>query len=275
MSLFSNDQDYNAKPDLKNIDNWNKADKLKSEFEAFGFFLNEHPIDDYLDELKKRGVISSIRIDEEDIEDNSLVKIAGVVCSSKHRSGSKGRFAYISISDPCGIFEAMIFDEALINASRDLLEDATLVVIECLIKKDDGGTRIITRNITALESFLKNSEKKDQYFEDITKIKSRRNYKSKNEELSKNEVDNNITEIRKNIITKIEIIIKDRNPISSLKAFLSQRQAFNENKTTTVIITVLSNNKFSKIELIKKYLIDANDVNKIKQINSIIDVENF
>ena len=54
MSLFSNDQDYNAKPDLKNIDNWNKADKLKSEFEAFGFFLNEHPIDDYLDELKKK-----------------------------------------------------------------------------------------------------------------------------------------------------------------------------------------------------------------------------
>jgi DNA polymerase III alpha subunit len=275
MSLFNNDQDYNAKPDLKNIDNWNKVDKLKSEFEAFGFFLNEHPIDDYLDELKKRGVISSIRIDEEDIEDNSLVKIAGVVCSSKHRSGLKGRFAYISISDPCGIFEAMIFDEALINASRDLLEDATLVVIECLIKKDDGGTRIITRNITALESFLKNTEKKDQYFEDITKIKSRKNYKSKNEELSKNEVENNITEIKQNIITKIEIIIKDRNPISSLKAFLSQRQAFSEDKTTTVIITVLSNNKFSKIELIKKYLIDANDVNKIKQINSIIDVENF
>ena len=48
----------------------------------------------------------------------------------------------------------MIFDEALINSSRDLLEDGQLIVIECLVKKDDGGTRIITKNITNLASTI-------------------------------------------------------------------------------------------------------------------------
>ncbi|MAZ80556.1 MAG: hypothetical protein CMP18_02090 [Rickettsiales bacterium] len=271
MSLFSNDQEFNALPELKKVDDWNKSEKLKSEFEAFGFFLNEHPIDDHLDELKKRGVLYSARINEEDILDNSILKIAGVVCSSKHRSGSKGRFAYISISDPYGIFEAMIFDEALINSSRDLLEDGQLIVIECLVKKDDGGTRIITKNITNLDSFLKNNEKKDEYYEDIRVIKQRKRYNQDEDKITeKNEII--ITENKK-IIPKIEIIIKERSPIISLKSFLSQKQSYNEDITTKIIITILNNNTFSKVELEKKYLIDENDIKKIRQINSIIDVE--
>ena len=273
MSLFSNDQEFNALPELKRVDDWNKDEKLKSEFEAFGFFLNEHPIDDHLDELKKRGVLYSTRIDEEDILDNSILKIAGVVCSSKHRSGSKGRFAYVSISDPYGIFEAMIFDEALINSSRDLLEDGQLIVIECLVKKDDGGTRIITKNITELNYFLKNNEKKDEYYEDIRVIKQRKRYKNNDENKEVENIEIKSPE-KKKIISKIEIIIKERSPIIALKSFLSQKQSFNEDITTKVIITIL-NNKFSKVELAKNYLIDENDVKKIRQINSIIDVEIF
>ena len=40
-------------PTLKNTNDWSKEEKLQKEFEAFGFFLNEHPLDDFIDKLDK------------------------------------------------------------------------------------------------------------------------------------------------------------------------------------------------------------------------------
>ena len=51
MSLFSVANEINQLPALKSVPDWNKKQKLKSEFEAFGFFLNEHPIDDKINDL--------------------------------------------------------------------------------------------------------------------------------------------------------------------------------------------------------------------------------
>ena len=36
--------------------------------------------------------------------------MAGVVASSRHRSGPRGRYAYLYLSDPNGIYETAIFD---------------------------------------------------------------------------------------------------------------------------------------------------------------------
>lgn len=273
MNLFGETMGFNSKPELKNVEKWNKPDRLHAEFEAFGFFLNEHPIDDFIEPLKKRGVVFSDRIEDEDLEDNSLIKIAGVVCASKHRSGSRGRFAYMTMSDPFGIFEAMIFDEALINSSRDLISDGTLLVLECLIKKDEGGTRILTRSISKLEEFIQNNEANKEVFEDIKKQRAPRKRNFPNTEDNAENQDLQPTKISKEIISNIEIIIKDSKPIMPLKSFLSQNQSFDETKTSKVIIAVLADGKFSKIELSKKYLLDRNDIQKIRSINSVIDVE--
>jgi DNA polymerase-3 subunit alpha len=110
MSLFGGLPEANAKPELKKTQDWTKIERLQKEFEAFGYFLNEHPLDDNVSELKKRGVIFSDKLERDELEDGNLVKMAGVVAGSKHRSGPRGRFAYMTISDPYGIFEAMIFD---------------------------------------------------------------------------------------------------------------------------------------------------------------------
>ena len=89
MSLFGGLCEVNSKPELKKIADWNKIERLQKEFEAFGFFLNEHPLDDSLNELKKRGVIFSNKLEREELEDGNLVKMAGVIAASKHRSGPR------------------------------------------------------------------------------------------------------------------------------------------------------------------------------------------
>jgi DNA polymerase III alpha subunit len=288
MSLFGALADTNAKPELKKTSSWTKAERLQKEFEAFGFFLNEHPLDDIISDLKKRGVVFSKKLEGDELEDNSLLKMAGVIAGSKHRSGPRGRFAYITISDPYGIFEAMIFDESIITSARDILVDGSSVFLECLIKKDDGGTRILVREVKKLEDFIQNTQAQAADFEDIKKQPAR-NY-SRNNNLNSsytNPEKKSFTQektqkfdseksaaLTKKALSKVNIIIKSRDPIFSLKAQLSQHLAPNSlTKTTAVFISVIGNKNITKIELAPKYLLDELDASRLSKIEKVIDVE--
>jgi len=176
MSLFSSSGQELPLPELKKIVDWSKAEKLQMEFESFGYFLNEHPLDNSLDELKSRGIVFSNRIEDGDLEDNSLIKMSGVVASSKHRSSVRGRFAYLNISDPFGIFEATIFDEAVITANRDLLSEGCEIVVECLIKKGEGGFRLLVRSVSKLQEFIGSTKPAKEHFEDVKILPNRSNY---------------------------------------------------------------------------------------------------
>ncbi|MBM5782281.1 MAG: hypothetical protein FJ368_02540 [Pelagibacterales bacterium] len=302
MSLFGGLPESESKPELRKVDNWTKAEKLQKEFEAFGFFLNEHPVDDYLPELRKRGVVFSDKLERDELEDNNLIKMAGVVAGSKHRSGSRGRFAYMTISDPFGIFEAMIFDEELITSARDLLVDGSMILIECLVKKDDGGTRILVKEVKKLEEFIKNTKPAEEDFEDIKKQPSRnrdfsgkRNFGGGNEdfesgglkrfsEINKQEsikqneqklYQEKIENLKaKKIFSSVQIIIKERDPIQSVKALLSQRTVPNNfEKFSKVLFCIMRGGKVFKVELSQKYLLDDSDVSKLRSFDKVVDVE--
>ncbi len=291
MSLFGGLPEANKKPDLKKVDEWSRVERLQKEFEAFGFFLNEHPVDEFMSDLKKRGVIFSDKIERDELQDNCLVKMAGVVAASKHRSGSRGRFAYLTISDPLGIFEAMIFDEALITNARDLLVDGSMIALECLVRKDDGGIRILVRDVKKLEEFIRTNAAKSEDFEDIKQQAPRREYnrerseRSENNQYSKNNYEKKSSEGNsyqekieslkaKKIFNSAQIIIKERNAIISVKSFLSQKIAPKDfDKFTKVYFVVMRNGKVTKVELAEKYLLDNNDINRLRAIEKIIDVE--
>lgn len=119
--------------------------------------------------------------------------MAGIVAGSKHRSGPRGRFAYLTVSDPYGMFEAMIFDEAIITSARDILVDGSAIALECLIRKGDGGIRISVREVKKLDDFIKNTKAQEEDFEDIRKQQfsrgggnyDRKNYQPKGDNFSK------------------------------------------------------------------------------------------
>ena len=288
MSLFSGFPEANAKPELRKVLDWNKAERLQKEFESFGFFLNEHPLDDYLLELKKRGIIFSDKIERDELEDNNLVKMAGVVAGSKHRSGPRGRFAYLTISDPLGMFEAMVFDEALITAARDILVDGSAIALECLVRKDEGGVRILVRDVKKLDDFVKTTKAQDKPFEDIKKQASRNYNRNNSNSDSSNRFNQSsqkpltktqsevapTPQIIKKAFSKIEIIIKDRDVIFAIKSLLSQcLPPIGCEKFTKVFFSVMNDGKIFKVELPKNYLLDEADVVRLRKIEKVIDVE--
>lgn len=288
MSLFGGLIDANAKPELKKTPDWTKVERLQKEFEAFGFFLNEHPLDDSVSELRKRGVIFSDKLERDELEDNNLVKMAGVVAGSKHRSGPRGRFAYMTISDPYGIYEAMIFDEAIITSARDILVDGSVVSLECLIKKDDGGTRILIRDVKKLEEFIQNTQAQTKDFEDIKKQPARNFNRNNNSNFSRPsgdkpafaqakpqqvEAQKDVAPTKK-VLSKVDVIIKSRDPIFSIKAQLSQCLALDASaKTTAVFLSIVGEKNITKVELPQKYCLDELDVSRLRRIEKVIDVE--
>ena len=298
MNMFGDLLDEkNLKPELKKVEDWNKEERLQKEFEAFGFFLNEHPLDDYLLELKKRGVVFSNKIEKDELQDGNLIKMAGVIAGSKHRSGPRGRFAYMTISDPLGIFEAMIFDEAIITNARDILVDGSQVVIECLIKKDDGGIRILIRDVQKLTDFIKNIKAATEPFEDIKKQpqrqfkkggegfynKAEENNYSKNDAVGKNFVkaepvaDHYKQKLErleaKKIFSEVQIFVKERDPILACKTTLSQLIAPTSfSKKTKVIFVVEMGEKKANVVLSESYLLDEADVARIRAIDKVVNV---
>jgi hypothetical protein len=229
--------------------------------------------------------------------------MAGVVLSSKHRSSVRGRFAYLTISDPFGIYETMIFDEELITSSRDLLEDGSIVAIECLIRKDVGGARILIKGVSRLEDYIKNVKPSDKDFFDIKKIKTKKNNFERNEknnhnnsiklpsasssqgtakssqfkELKKgNEIESgeNLSEKINHQIKILRLIITDKSVISPLKIMLQQNIDANQNEQITQIYLIAKNaNKSMIFSLPKIYIIKEIDIIRFKNFNKNLQLE--
>ncbi len=274
-----------SKPQLKNVPDWDKNEKLQKEFEAFGFFLLEHPLDDLLDDLRKRGCVFSEKIEIDEFDDGDEVKFAGVIAATKHRSSAKGRFAYGTVSDPFGIYEIMIFDEELITQNRDLLEDGCQVLLNCLVRKDEGGIRILTRGIQKLEDFIENTTAEDEPYEDIKKNKFKKRDPNKqnnnngnnngqnngNKNWQNNKSENKSAEYKPKPVIEsdfslITISVSKRESIQALKSFLSIRQAKKDNKKVAKIFFDIAG---QKIELPDIYIITKNDIPKLKNIETV------
>jgi DNA polymerase III alpha subunit len=282
MSLFGGMAEANIKPKLKQTEDWNRAERLQKEFEAFGFFLNEHPIDVVIPDLRKRGVIFSDKLERDELKDGALVKMVGVIANSKHRSSARGRFAYVNISDPFGIFETMVFDEALITNSRDILVDGSVIALDCLIRRDEGGIRILIQGVKKLEDFLRNTEAAKEEFEDIKQQAVRNfrgnsssDYKPKTSGAKTSEPKTSEPKTSgakpsqeipqpKKIPAEIEILITRREQILMLKSLLSQRIA-PESEENTTEVSFITDGK--KILLPGKFLLSEIDLLRIKNIS--------
>ena len=131
---------------LPAVEPWVPAQRLQREFDAIGFFLSGHPLDDYkvlLDRLRVQSWVSfcnSIKRGE------SAGKVAGtVVTRAERRTKTGNKMGIFEFSDPSGHYEAIIFQEGL-TQYRDLLEPgkAVLLVLAGEAQGDDVRARIQT-----------------------------------------------------------------------------------------------------------------------------------
>ena len=114
---------------LPAVEPWLPAERLQREYEAVGFFLSGHPLDDYAAALKRLRVQSWVEFSRAVKAGASAGRVAGtVVARTERRTRNGSKMGIIGLSDPSGAYEAVLFAEGLAQY-RDLLEPGTAVLL--------------------------------------------------------------------------------------------------------------------------------------------------
>jgi DNA polymerase III subunit alpha len=114
---------------LPAVENWLPAERLQREYEAVGFFLSGHPLDDYAAALKRLRVQSWAEFARAVKAGAGAGRVAGTVVARTERRTKNGtKMGIIGLSDPSGHYEAVLFAEGLAQY-RDLLEPGTAVLL--------------------------------------------------------------------------------------------------------------------------------------------------
>jgi DNA polymerase III subunit alpha len=129
---------------LPRRDAWLPMERLAQEFEAIGFYLSGHPLDDYANSLARLNVDSWAVFREKVLKNGvTAAKLAGTVTSKQERRSRQGnKFAFVGFSDPTGQFETVCFSDTL-NAARELLEPGKAVILR--VEADVEGEDIKLR----------------------------------------------------------------------------------------------------------------------------------
>jgi DNA polymerase-3 subunit alpha len=115
---------------LPQAEPWLPAEKLRREFDAIGFFLSGHPLDDYATALKRLRVQSWAEFSRAVKTGATAGKVAATVVSRMERRTKTGnKMGIIGLSDPTGHFEAVLFSEGLAQY-RDILEPGSAVLMQ-------------------------------------------------------------------------------------------------------------------------------------------------
>ena len=161
---------------LPQIDNWLPAEKLRREYDAIGFFLSGHPLDDYAVVLKRLRVQSWAEFCRAVKSGATAGKVAATVVTRQERRTKTGnKMGIMGLSDPTGHFEAVLFSEGLAQF-RDVLEPGTAVLLQlgaelqgedvrarvlhaepldAAAAKTQKGLRIFLRDTKPLDSIVK------------------------------------------------------------------------------------------------------------------------
>ena len=149
-SLFSDDSQkvsYLIKD--KNISDWPNNETLSKEFESVGFYLSNHPLEDYKDALDQYKTQLF-----KDFENNSETEghVAGTILTIKEKKTIKGTpYAIVKFSDQSKVFELFLFSEILEANRKNLIEGKSFLVT--IIKnKEDKENRFKRFNIRKIIS---------------------------------------------------------------------------------------------------------------------------
>lgn len=155
-SLFGGGEDL-PPPRLPLAPVWLPAQTLGEEHVAVGFYLSGHPIDDDLPALRRKNVQLLTEIAREAESGPLVAWISGTVGARRERKSAKGTaYAFVSLSDPSGLYEVTVFSD-LLTANRELLEPGRNVVMQVKVEgtaPGGGEVRMLGNAIQSLEAFV-------------------------------------------------------------------------------------------------------------------------
>ncbi|MBF0421021.1 MAG: DNA polymerase III subunit alpha [Magnetococcales bacterium] len=152
-SLFDTEDESLPLPDVAPLD---QTLALQYEKESLGFYMTGHPMDKYQEELQGYGIQGSGQLRERletQREIQGSVRVAGVISERKlHRTRKGDRMAFITLEDPEGHLEVVVFADIYAN-SRDALEGDAILIISGSISAEEEEPKLIAEEVATLDAY--------------------------------------------------------------------------------------------------------------------------
>ena len=130
---------------------WLAADRLQREYDAVGFFLSGHPLDDYAALLKGLKVQSWVEFSRAVKAGATAGRVAATVVERTERRTKTGnKMGILGLSDPTGHYEAVIFAEGL-QQYRDMLEPGSPVLLFLTAEAQGDDIRARIQSVEPLD----------------------------------------------------------------------------------------------------------------------------
>ena len=135
---------------IKEVEEWDKKTKLMYEKELIGYYLTEHPLNDYKDVIEKFSSTTIEHIQENEYNLNT-VKLCGIITKLKKTNTKKGDLmASFFLEDLTGQIEVLIFPK-LYQENVDLLQNDKIVFIKGNIDRNENTVKILAEKILDID----------------------------------------------------------------------------------------------------------------------------
>ncbi len=135
---------------LSNTEDWKFEERLSKEFEAVGFFISDHPLNQYKEVFNDYNIIDyqSFNTDE-NLKDSN---IAATLLKIQERKTAKGNaYAVLKLTDLNSVFELFIFSDTL-QLNREILKEGSSLILTLIKSISDGENRFKRINVQKIAS---------------------------------------------------------------------------------------------------------------------------
>ena len=138
---------------IEKISDWKFEERLKKEFESIGFFISDHPLNQFKDIFDDYNIVNFQDFNNE--KNNNEANIAGTILKIQEKKTQKGNsYAIIKLTDLSSVFELFIFSD-LLELNREILNDGDSLILTVNKNVSDETNRFKRINVKKITS-LKN-----------------------------------------------------------------------------------------------------------------------
>jgi len=158
MDMFGGARD--SKQNTASVENypdileWTEKQRLQFEAEVMGLYLSAHPMDRYVDEVKRYCRIPMSAIGT--LEAREEVTMAGVVTGMRDlpKKDGTGRMAFFSLQDTLGAVECCVFTKAYESCSPFLAGDDPIIVTGNIMIDGEGEDAVYKISVQKVQSLV-------------------------------------------------------------------------------------------------------------------------
>jgi len=153
-NLFSEQENGKEEFDFEISKQWSQKELLSEEFKSIGFYLTNHPLNEFEEVFNQLNISSYNKFYDNDLNEGL---VAGTIMSIQEKKSAKGTpYAIVKFSDKKAEFELFLFAELLV-ANRDKLKESESYVLTLQKDKilgDSSKKRVNVKKIMNLEEVI-------------------------------------------------------------------------------------------------------------------------